>query len=357
MKLVELLAAKLEKWADTTVCYVQDPGGDVWPCKEIAYRYCGSWSGDHGLIDQSDEAKHFEKLDTCDDHENAIVTRSQWQAERDRQKGGEWKRHRGGKCPVPAGTKVSTRHRDGEVVDVHFQTAEYGTHKAVMDCVWKHDGSKHDIMAYKVISQPQAEEVEVNVFLGKNVSVEYAFGETGCNMSELDWKPLGKAIIGNIEFDDVKPDDVEHRGPFPCAPAGEVENAIEYDIEFPSGVCSVEAKTEQMETPFKWRDTVNELDAYIEEFTREREALINRLALEGFALIPAMTAVMVSSDISIPIEEWEIGDIVEVVSVSDQSGAPLGIFKITNIDSTDPKYELDDQYFPNHDQMKFVRRP
>lgn len=84
MKLVELLARDLESWADTTVCYVQDPCGKVWPCMETAFRDQNSWCGDHGLIDQSDAAAYFEKAATCEDHDSAIVTREQWDFERNK---------------------------------------------------------------------------------------------------------------------------------------------------------------------------------------------------------------------------------------------------------------------------------
>lgn len=298
MKLVELLAMELGEWADTTVCYVQDPDGSVWPCKETAYRDGDSWVGDHGLIDQMDDAKHFEEAEVCSDHDTAIVTKKMWQAERDRQKGGEWKRHRGGKQPVSDDVRVEFKFRSGVTGECYAD-----------NLLWDHQKQDDDVMQYRVISQPQA-------------------------------------------------DEVEYRGPFPCAPIGESVNAMEFDIEFPSGVCGVESKTEQMETPFKWRDQVTELNAYIEKFTRERDELIERLGSEGFALIPPVVSVVSEfAGVSLPIEEWQIGDIVEVVSVSDESSAPLGVFKITDIYATEPKYELDHEYFPNYYQMKFIRRP
>jgi hypothetical protein len=249
MKLVELLAQKLEKWADTTVCYVQDPDGCVWPCKETAYRDCGQWGGDHGLIDQSDKAKHFERLDECDDHETAIVTKDQWQAERDRQKGGEWKRHRGGKPPVSLNTTVEVKLRCGDIYEGKAH-----------ELLWHHSDCDvaANIMQYRVISQPQAEEVKLS-----RLEARMLFSE-------------------------------------PC-------------IVYPE---SAEAKTDQIDGPLRWRDCVSELDAYIEEFTRERESLINRLALEGFALIPAVVSVM-SEFSGVDMSDWRnwrAGDIVECIT-------------------------------------------
>ena len=268
MKLVELLAKQIAEWPEGAEHAIQDDDG----CFKFGAGKNPKIYSD-GILVRDIEIEHelyngFHSSEKTSDRKSAIVTREQWQAERNRQKGGEWKRHRGGKCPVPAGTKVSTRHRDGEVVDVHFQTAEYGTHKAVMDCVWKHDGSKHDIMAYKVISQPQAEEVK-----------------------------LSKAEV---------------RAQFMPEP------------EF----VYLEPKTDQIDGPIKWRDTVNELDAYIEEFTRERESLINRLALEGFALLPAMTAVMGVSDDMNFWESWRVGDIIKVTNDHDIDDGQYAILEI-----------------------------
>lgn len=301
MKLVELLARELIEWPEGAKNITQDKDGGVSPCtdphNDLAFngRQWTSTSGFHIGIDI------IPGCGLSSDYATAIITRAQWQAERDRQKGGEWKRHRGGKCPVS----------ENSVIDVKLDTGDTMKNEVAGNWEWSHQDIYPRIMQYRVISQPQAEEVE-------------------------------------------------YRGPFLAAPIADSETALEYDIEFPSGVCSVDAKTDQMETPFKWRDEVTELNAYIEKYTRERDALIERLASEGFALIPPVVSVVSEfsgAGMIFPIEEWQIGDIVQVVSVSDESVAPLGVFKITDIDASEPKYELDKQYFPNHNQMKFIRRP
>lgn len=177
--------------------------------------------------------------------------------ERDRQKGGEWKRHRGGKQPIPDGVAIEVRWRDGEI----------GTKRSEI-VRWEHEQKDYDIMAYKVISQTQAEEVEVKDTTIGTLSLKV----------EVDTSDATQAI------DDLA------------------------------------AKWDQIETPFKWRDEVTELNAYIEKYTRDRDALIERLASEGFALIPAMTAVMGVADVDMSDwRNWQAGDIVECLS-SDYPG-------------------------------------
>lgn len=288
------------------------------------------------------------------DYKTAIVTESQWQAERDRQKGGEWKRHRGGKCPVPAGTKVSTRHRDGEVVDVHFHTATTNSGAATMNAIWKHTGDAHDIMSYKVISQPSSK-AEARAPFGGDPIVEYAFGAPGEDMSSLDWKPLGHGRISDIEFDDVTTEEVE---------VIKVDPVVAANVEAFNG----QWKIGRVDGPLVWRDTVIELDAYIEEFTREREALISRLAEEGFALIPAMAPVMGVADVDMSDwRNWKAGDVMECVSDHGWCGISVGSKYTLTKDSffsfaddygdvrTFSEEEFIDE--PVDENFKFIRRP
>lgn len=69
-----------------------------------------------------------------------------------------WVRHRGGKCPVEAGVEVSTRHRDGKIVEVHHMTAYADASAASLKCVWSHKNDDDDIMAYRL--HKPAEQVE-----------------------------------------------------------------------------------------------------------------------------------------------------------------------------------------------------
>lgn len=296
MKLVELLAKELAEWPENVVVYFQWGNGEVFATsKGFPTEYNdGVWYVVGSDIEMAYNAPMYDKkLDLADDHDTANVNRAQWQAERDRQNGGEWKRHRGGKCPVKAGTQVSTKHRDGEVVEVHHHTAQTGSSVASLNGIWKHNGDSFDIMQYRVISQPQAEEVEVNTFVGKDAQLEYAFSQDGVALENLDWKPIGGKLTS---IEGVDP-----------AIFGEVEDSDIDTSQVMRTLNELSAKWDQVESPFKWRDTVNELNAYIEKFTRERDELIERLASEGFALIPP---VVTTWSYILPFEDWEVGDLV-----------------------------------------------
>lgn len=259
MKLVELLARVVREWPEYVSCMVQDSDGKICQCSggdpEPHYgdwTICGPISIDTPVqwVDTGSN-----RQEPASDQASAIVTKAQWQAERDRQKGGEWKRHRGGKQPVADDTYIEYKLRDG-----------FKLSRVAGGLDWSHNNSEGDIMQYRVISQPQAEEVDV------------------------------------IKVDPV----------------------VAANVEAFNG----QWKIGRVDGPLVWRDTVIELDAYIEEFTRERDSLINRLALEGFALLPAMTAVMGVADVqvAIPCEEWTDGDIVRCVDI-DLSCASLTIGK------------------------------
>lgn len=303
MKLVEILAAEMEEWPDG-VTHLTQSSVD----REI-----------YNALDGKDEDSltsldpRFDTIKSHNEGNYPIVTRAQWQAERDRQKGGEWKRHRGGKCPVDSQTVVEIRQRNGDI--------EKFTANGFM---WDHNGQKDDIMSYRVISQPQAEEVEVNIPNAKTVEA-------------MDASDRGEGRKFNSAQDLYAALDITSK-----------------------------AKTDQIDGPIKWRDTVNELDAYIEEFTREREALINRLALEGFALIPAMTAVMGVADVDMSDwRNWKSGDIVECLTDSYSGVYTKGQqYKVKSV-NRDDFYVFDDLGEQSScvwddadcDGFKFVSRP
>jgi len=255
MKLVQVLAKELAEWPN-----------EGWPSLGQASNgdlHREPFIGGHMKLG----------ISIAEDWAEAEVTRAQWQAERERQKGGEWKRHRGGKCPVADEVQVEVKFRDGDVVQSHasdFFSWKRGEHNASLD-----------ILQYRIISEPQAEEVEM-------VSAK--------TIEAMDATDRGEGRIFNSAQDLYAALDITYK-----------------------------AKTDQIDGPIKWRDTVNELDAYIEKFTRERDALIDLLASEGFALIPPVVSVMSEFDGADMSDwrNWRDGDIVEVVFEND-ADLPIG---------------------------------
>lgn len=274
MKLVELLAKKLDVWPSGAAIAVQD--GDKRKTVKFGGEHANPsiallgresvWQAEKWNFNcQSD----FDHSVLASDWKTAKVTEKQWKAERDRQKGGEWKRHRGGKMPVETGVRIEVKHRDGEV----YEDEAGGTYSRD----WSHTGAGGDIMKYRVISPPQAED-----------GLELVQGAQD-------------AVISCIAHNDGA-GNVTH-GPIMMGDEVVGEASPEWHQQ---------AKWDQIETPFKWRDEVTELNAYIEKYTRERDALIERLASEGFALIPPVVSV-VSEFSGVDMSDWrnwKAGDIV-----------------------------------------------
>ena len=306
MKLVELLAKEIDKWPDGVV------------------RICQSLVDSELYGDNSNGSCIFrmypESAGNTPISEDSYdyVSRAQWQSERDRQKGGEWKRHRGGSQPVDNAVYVEVKLRCGDVQQSHAQ-----------DFLWQHKECdvSANIMQYRVISQPQAEEVEVNKFC------------TGEKCS---------ATAENI--------------------AHSQQCQLEHEMAYTG------FKIDQIDGPIKWRDTIIHCQAIIEDCEREIHRNENLLALEGFSLIPAMTPVMGVADIDMSDwRNWKAGDEVEVILDND-ADLPVGSkYPIKEIESQDYAYGMpvcvstgsgaSDYQWPEDSEhkdrlvFKFVRRP
>ena len=118
-----------------------------------------------------------------------------------------------------------------------------------------------------------------------------------------------------------------------------------------------QAKWDQIDGPLRWRDEVTELNAYIEKYTRERDALIERLASEGFALIPPV--VTAKQDV-LPFEEWQVGDVVEVTNVAEFCNEKIKVgdqLPIIRVDKSDDTVSVGVGTWSDAGAYKFVRRP
>ena len=301
MKLVQLLAKELKEWPEGVVVYFQWGDGEVFATsKGVPTEYSGSmWYVVGRDIEMAYDAPMYNKrFDLAEDHDTATVNKSQWQAEREKMNKPKWIRHRGGWMPVGAATIVEVRLRCGDIQN----------HEAC-EFMWRHKDcdSAVNIMAYRVIEETKDQEIE----------------------------EVKKTNFGTITY------------------------KLEIDAtEATQRIDSLVAKWGQIESPLKWRDEIIELEAYEEEFRREREKLIRKLESEGFKLIDHMAPVFGEALVDMDNwHNWENGDIIEVIKESETSRAKAGLYTITGFDSIHPKIELDERYFPEYANMKFVRRP
>lgn len=338
MKLVQLLAKELKEWPEDC--------DEIWQSamdREIYFE-----GGDHGYFELSNAASDRS-------YEGAHVTKSQWQAEREKMNKPKWIRHRGGKCPVPCGTKVETRHRDGYICTPHFYT-QNASSDVGMNLVWSHKGDKMDIMAYRVIEETKDQEIEeVKV---ADVKLEMLQGDS--------WATIGSVSsdFGASVFDGGQPAKGEE---VKKTNFGTITYKLEIDAtEATKEIDSLVAKWGQIESPLKWRDEIIELEAYEEEFRREREKLIRKLESEGFKLIDHVAPVYGEQIIGMSDwRNWQAGDVIEIVANEASHKFENGEEVIVvSLDLNDIDLSVRAEYKDGRDywwlsgkDAKFMRRP
>ena len=295
MKFLQLLGKELNEWppkADWSVCVIETRGeakasfgcGDK-PKPDPIDRKFHTWTICEPGTNADWLGVHRVLSEKASDQLTAVVTRADWEAERAKLKapkanGSGWIRHRGGKCPVEAGTLVDVRYRSGVICegvtaliyhgDDGFESSRSGYLDLAVD--WSHTKSDGDIMRYKI--HKPAEQPEIN-----------------------------PAVVKNVEaFNDQA--ELRHD---PCA-----------------------------DGPLQWRDRIHELDTQsaevesvyqlqISEITQERESLVQKLAGEGLALVEVVVQ---------PVENmsdwrnWKAGDLLECVSVRNKHCASLTLGKL-----------------------------
>jgi hypothetical protein len=291
MKLVELLAKEMNEWPD------MPEGGRrlEQDCNNAVIEGDGCGTVDIFMLSQK-----------ADDYaENPHVTRAQWQAERDRQKGGEWKRHRGGKQPVDGAEYVEVKLRDGDI------------QQSFARCfAWPHSACDvyANIMQYRVISQPQAEEVEVRKFT------------QDLNMHT----PQGEFIRGQISLND--------------------------EVIYPA-----EAQWQQSSGPLAWRDTIIHCQAIIEDCEREIQRNVDLLDAEGLMIQTDSKKSMrhYAPDV-LPFEEWQVGDIVASINNYGNQFSVDSEYEIESVEGRRIEITADDCGEKNGwgvDNFRFIRRP
>ena len=321
MKLVQLLAKELKEWPEGAKYARQDFDG------EICFVGGGIWSDFYASCVASD-------IYLEDGIGASQITEDQWQDEREKMNKPKWIRHRGGWMPVGAATIVEVRLRCGDIQK----------HEAC-EFLWRHKDcdSAARIMAYRIIEETKDQEIEEveSIDTAKAPTIEFAFGDKDSDPKDLDWKQLG-ALTYKLEID-----------------------AINANTEIDSLV----AKRGQIESPLKWRDEIIELEAYEEEFRREREKLIRNLESEGFKLIDHVAPVYGFADVDMSDwRNWQDGDIVECLIAPDKHEGYYfsGInYKINAVDLDDERTDCEISVYCKKamslwcpsSSFKFIRRP
>lgn len=158
-KLVEILAVELKEWPKEVVAYFQWASGEVFATSKGIPT--GFGSGLWYVVDSSVKMAYGcplydTELELAVDHDTAIVTRSQWEAERaklskPKANAQAWIRHRGRKNPFDVCTLVDARLRSGDVVTGKFSD----------NLKFVHTGGLLDVMAYRVNESVDSETPEV----------------------------------------------------------------------------------------------------------------------------------------------------------------------------------------------------
>lgn len=327
MKLVQLLAKELKEWPEGA-------GDVVGQARDGRLHLNGSYEENRGFTD--------EQYTLAKDWMSADVTKSQWKAEREKMNKPKWIRYSGGNTTLHPGTMIEARLRSGEI-----QRAIAG------EFLWDNSLSDHEvnIMAYRIIEETKDQEIEeVKV---ADVKLEMMQGDS--------WVTIGRVSpdFGSSVFDG---------GPLPKVEEVKDTNpgTLAYKIEVDTSSAMIalnelSAKWDQLESPFKWRDEIIELEAYEEEFRREREKLIRKLESEGFKLIDHMTPVYGEQIIDMSDwRNWQVGDVFVTDGRSEYYTKGKEYVVKSLVDDEAPIKAIDDYgdvFCLCMNEVKFIRRP
>lgn len=305
MKLVQLLAKELKEWPEGVDVYAQDANGKIYPWVGIPSRDEDEWLCEGAKIHQGKSWFSGEEKKPCDDHMAANVTKSQWQAEREKMNKPKWIRHRGGKCPVKAGTKVVTRYRDGVVSD-WCMTRNQNTEEGCLSAIWSHSGDETDIMAYYIEETKDQEIEEVKV---ADVKLEMMQGDSWVTIDRVSPDFVASVFVVDppSKGEEVKDTNI-----------GTLTYKLEIDAtEATQRIDSLVAKWGQIVSPLKWRDAIIHCQAIIEDCEREIERNVNLLDAEGLMMQKDSKKAMQHYAPDVDMSDWrnwQPGDIVECLT-------------------------------------------
>ena len=300
MKLVQLLAKELKEWPEGVTNLTQS---------EVDYEiYDGLDGNKEDSAEPLDE--QFYASRSHSEGPYPMVTRDQWQAEREKMNKPKWIRYRGGNRCVDDDVFVEVKLRCGDV-----QRGE------AKDFIWSHHccDSAANIMAYRVIEEEKDQEIE----------------------------EVKKTNLGTITY------------------------KLEIDAtEATKEIDSLVAKWGQIESPLKWRDAIIHCQAIIEDCEREIERNVNLLDAEGLMMQKDSKKAMQHYAPDVDMSDWrnwKAGDIVECINqkgwvdISEGSQYVLNnkdFFSFVDDDGENRSFSLVEMNQENvGSDFKFIRRP
>ncbi|MEJ8688644.1 hypothetical protein WM027_17640 [Klebsiella pneumoniae] len=166
MKLIDILVGSgdgMSLFGLRTKYLAMDPDGRVYGYTEMPTPGIIVWSVPDNLH-STDGRGCLIQIDPDDvdgKWHSAIITREQYEAAL-AAKNSDWIEWGGGECPVPRGTLVDVRYRDGR--QLNALSANDGTlnPRDASFVFWRNDGSENDIIAYRLHQPQKAEQAEAD---------------------------------------------------------------------------------------------------------------------------------------------------------------------------------------------------
>ena len=202
MKLIDMLVEDGMngwQWPNGVNCITQDYGngpiyrGVVFGYREEPHLKKNIWLANNDLGHADVTVKRYDTV--ADDWATAIITREQYEAALAAKNEG-WIEWGGGECPVPTGTLVDVKWRDGRIDDGIPAKISHDLDPSKRNAIsWQHRGNSHDIIAYRLhqpqeVAQDEADdENDLNECVGQDAAPVWngeGLPPVGC-ICEISW--------------------------------------------------------------------------------------------------------------------------------------------------------------------------
>ena len=179
MKLIDILVEETIEngwsWPEHANCITQDRDREIMTatCQPSVAKFDASYN--RWFLNGSRIGGFIADI-LANDYTTAIITREQYEAAL-AAKNGDWIEWRGGECPVPTGTLVDVKWRDGRIDDGIPAKISHDLDPSKRNAIsWRHHGNSYDIIAYR-LHQPQKaeqfkadEEADLNECIGQDAA-------------------------------------------------------------------------------------------------------------------------------------------------------------------------------------------